>query len=128
MTTPDRPLSEILFYQPTVTVDQQEETSAITHSFMRSKRSNLLWPPLGRVSFDIPVGLVSNQPSSLQLHIGDKVITVEDYYLYQSGHYYVQLKKENGSESGYVSKRASGVFIHAVSTTISFLRVFSPTR
>ena len=125
---PEQPLSKVIFYQPAVTVNLQEGTTALTHTFMQSEKAEQSWPSPGKVKGVIPVGLISDQPSTLELHAGDKKLTIEDHYLYQSGHYYVKARKNNGSEVFDLCKRAPGVFIHGASDDFVLKGHFLPAN
>ena len=111
----EQPISYVLFYQPTISTNLEEDTSYIHHCFVQSESKSVpsksVFP---KHDLTIPVGIANSEPSTLELRLGDKTFTIEEEYIFQSGNFYVRGHKEGNQETFDIRKRASGVFVHAV--------------
>lgn len=110
----DKPISEVIFYQPSVITNLSDNSSIVQHCFSVHHRDNYLrWktrfnnPP---VEFNLPVGIVSESPSEMKLIIDERQIKIEDYYIFQKGIHYRRGKREiDGKIVGHIQKLAPGI-------------------
>jgi len=108
----------IIFYQPSIVTNIENDTTSLQHAFTLyltdeytqwNKDKNI------RIETKIPVGIGTNKSSKWMLNINDKTIDFGQRYVHQSGHHYIKSQKDsNGSFTGFITKKAPGVFTHAV--------------
>jgi hypothetical protein len=120
---PDKPISAVLLYQPSVGTNLETGKSGINHYFypyLRQERING-WLPSGfHFTFEIPIGMVSTEPLNYSLNFthpdGKKeMISVDDRYMYQRGNHYIQMQPDGkGGYTGNISQLVPGVFSHVV--------------
>ncbi|MEM6816208.1 MAG: hypothetical protein AAF600_17765 [Bacteroidota bacterium] len=115
---PNKPISIVFLYQPTVAVILETNQTAINHCFKfylrKGKKIN------GNYKFCIPVGLISNE-STKMLYIAEfpngqkQTIPLEDRYIYQHGEHYMKMKPDGkGRFQGNIKKLGSGVHTSVV--------------
>lgn len=120
---PDKPISSVLFHQPSVVTNVKTGSSNINHFFfpyVREERMNDWLPSDFRFNFKVPIGTVSMEPASYSLNFTHpdgkiEVITVDDRYMYQRGNHYIQMKPDG--KDGFtanISQIAPGVFSNIV--------------
>ena len=113
----NKPISGVIFYQPSVATNKKENSSVIHHCFHQQFNDKFIeWKKKHKkpFQFTIPVGIVSPNSSNLVLSVGNENYKIGEKYIYQSGHHYVRAKKEEDSIVGEITKIASGVFTHLV--------------
>jgi hypothetical protein len=120
---PEKPISAVLFHQPSVVTNLQTGSSNINHYFFPYIRNERLndWLPQGfQFTFTMPIGTVSNEPALYSLnftHPDGKIetISVNDRYMYQRGNHYIQMQPDGkGGFAGNISQLAPGVFSNIV--------------
>jgi hypothetical protein len=116
---PHKPIAGILLYQPSVVVDVNSNTTLITHCCQFRYNDNYTkWinqNPSNSIPIKVPVGAVSSVPTEFKLVMGNETISVNNRYIYQSGHHYIHANtKADGTIEGTISKIASGIFTHLV--------------
>ncbi len=122
ITHPEKPITAIMLYQPTVATDLEKNNSFIHHCFQFIVNGNRisLWNKINRqINLNIPVGITSNTPSEnkiiYEVEGKKEILNFINRYLFQSGNLFLEAKKNSdGTITGNVKKIASGVFIHSV--------------
>ena len=123
MVHPEKPITGIMLYQPTVATDLEKDTNFIYHCFQfvfnEGKLSRWNMTTNRQIHLTIPVGVMNFAPPENKFVIetdGKKeVINFKDRYLYQSGNLYLKAKKHaDGRITGNVKKVASGVVTHSI--------------
>ncbi len=120
---PNKSVSIIIFYQPTVATDINTNNNFLNHCF------NIITPgdrilkylPGGlHLNCMLPIGLFSSEPVTLQLIAeypdGRKESrTVDDRYFYQSGNHYMKMQPDGkGGFFGNIEQLGNGVFSHII--------------
>lgn len=112
---PEKPVSTVILYQPSVTTDQIKNSNSVHHciDIINKDTDQLEWQggKENLIEFSIPFGNVSSEPSELKLVAdGKEIISVDNNYIYQKGiHYLDAIKNEDGTITGGVSKLTSGI-------------------
>jgi hypothetical protein len=115
----DKPISGVVMYQPSVVVDLESNTTFITHCFL-TRHNNRYTEWLNSngsnsIPIKVPVGRVTQVPTEYNLVIGNKMISVDNRYIFQSGHHYIYgEQRKEGTIEGNISKIASGIFTHLI--------------
>lgn len=122
--SPNDPIGSIILYQPAVTTDQSDGTTALTHTFDVRSRPGFTLP--GRAEFDIPVGLISSSPSSLELHIGEQKVELTNHYFYQRGEITAKARTIGNTSEGEVKKLAQGILLNLSVDNMIFGGHFPP--
>ena len=120
---PDKPISAILLYQPSVGTNLDTGASNINHyifPYLRQERMNG-WLPSGfHFMLEIPIGIISAEPLKYSLNFthpdGKKqMISVDDRYMYQRGNHYLRMQPDGkGGYAGNISQLVPGVFSHLI--------------
>jgi hypothetical protein len=120
---PDKPISSVLFHQPSVVTNLHTGSTNINHFFFPYLRQEKMngWLPSGfQFSFKVPIGTVSKESANYSLNFTHKdgkvnTITVTDRYMYQRGNHYVKMQPDGkGNLSGSISQIAPGVFSNII--------------
>jgi hypothetical protein len=119
---PEKPISAVLFHQPSVATDLKRNATTISHYFHPYMRNDVqAWIPNGfQFHLTAPVGVNMSGPATdmliFEFPAGERQeITVYDRYLYQRGNHYVKMQPDGkGGLTGNVNQVASGVFSHVV--------------
>jgi len=120
---PNKSVSAVIFYQPSVATDMETNHSFLNHYFnivMRNDRVAAFIPEGLHLSCTIPIGKLSTEPVSLQLVAefpdGKKELrTIDDRYFYQSGNHYIKMKPDGkGGFYGNIEQLGNGIFSHVV--------------
>jgi len=115
---PDKPISIVFLYQPTIALDLAANNTVINNCFNVYIRANRQIK--GNYNFCIPVGRVSQESSNLifiaEYPDGHKeTFPLEDRYIYQHGEHYMRMMPDGkGGFQGNIQKLGSGVFVNAV--------------
>lgn len=121
---PEKPITGILLYQPSVaSLKENFQTTIISHFVEVILREDKFvpWLPAGfHFDFTIPVGVTSNTPAENKLivqHADGRTeeILLNERYTYQHGnHYLMMLQGEDGSWHGNLARLGSGIFTHSI--------------
>lgn len=119
---PGKPITSIIFYQPTIGTELDKNTNFIHHCFQISTimdKYNRWNPELKKINFDVVFGIANYEAGSNKLIAeieGErKVIDFNGRYVYQRGNLYLAGKQEaDGSINGNINRIASGIFAHTV--------------
>ena len=109
----DKLISGVLFYQPAI-VSDFEGKSMISHH-VHAVFSKYYYGWLGRHSnnklfFSFPVGIVLQEPSEMILTNGkEKIVSVNDRYIFQSGEHYQSASAAYGYYEGHVKQLGPGI-------------------
>lgn len=119
-TYPDKPISVILLYQPLVMSTKDGKGTYISNGLSIVGRDSL-YKDFQETNIDMvfPVGKVEHPYGQHTIFIQDKPdqaisIVLEDSYVYQRGHHYLDAEVTEGTMTGTVKKIASGVFKHLI--------------
>ncbi|OSZ78119.1 hypothetical protein CAP35_07600 [Chitinophagaceae bacterium IBVUCB1] len=129
---PEKPLTCVILYQPTIATDLDTDQNFINHCFQIIVRDdkfsrwnvnahNINFTPLvGKVSMDPAINIMTFEDNE-----GKRTIDLNTRYLYQKGNHYVQQEEHpDGTITGNVYKLASGVFAHSVMQPFKDQRAF----
>jgi len=119
---PEKPITMIILYQPTVATNIEKDTSFIHHCFKFAVRRDKFakWNTLNKtIDLNLPIGVISEEPiqNKIIAEFNEKIDVVDlgDLYIYQRGNIYI---KGNSAADGYqvgnVQRIASGVFSHSI--------------
>lgn len=116
---PDKPITLVILFQPTVATDFDKNVNFIHHCFKVIYRNNTIPGELKwNIDLNIPVGKIGDPTQEkLVIEKDGKTEThdLKDRYFFQCGNHYLLAKKEsNGSFNGYPMIIASGIFEHSV--------------
>ncbi|GAB4053562.1 hypothetical protein GCM10028810_59420 [Spirosoma litoris] len=119
---PDKPISGVLLYQPTIANNLTSGNKFINNCFqfaVRQDRFDTWNAERYNINFLVPVGRISEEPVINKLAFiinGEKKYEdLSDRYWFQSGHHYLkQVVQPDGSIVGNIKNLASGVFAHAI--------------
>ncbi|MES2431698.1 MAG: hypothetical protein V4556_12230 [Bacteroidota bacterium] len=119
---PGKPITGVILYQPTVATDLNNDANFIHHCFQLVFQNDKFskWNSISKqINFTIPVGVANETPSEIKAILeidGKKEITLlNDKYIFQRGHLYLQQKMEaDGTITGNMNRISSGVFTHSV--------------
>ncbi len=119
---PDKPITGVILYQPTVATDIDTDQSFIHHCFQVVFQNDKFakWNNLSEeINFTIPVGIVNDIPSEFKVILevdGKKETTLlNDKYTFQRGNLYLQQRKStDGTITGNITRLSSGIFTHSV--------------
>lgn len=118
---PNKPISAIIFYQPTVAMSIDDGKKHIHNCYKVAHRHDerIEWLSEQHLQLSFPLGFMSTQPASLKvMKVNDGTFSadnLDDVYWYQSGHHYLKaVINESGNVSGYMSNPGSGVFVHSI--------------
>jgi hypothetical protein len=118
---PNKPISCIIFYQPTVATSLDDGSNFVQHAFQMVARETMskYWRSSNDITIDLPVGVISGIPSGMKLVAevdGKKeVYDFSDKYAFQRGnHYLVQREESDGKKVGNITRLGSGIFTHSV--------------
>lgn len=120
---PNKSVSAVIFYQPSVANDINTNQSYLNHCFRVVTPGNRLlnFVPDGlHLEFSLTLGQFSTDPVLLQLIAeypdGKKEVrTVNDRYIHQSGNHYMRMKPDGkGGFYGNIEQLGSGLFSHLV--------------
>lgn len=113
-----------LIFQPTVASDVENASTTIVTTLYPITRS---FSPLSEnieeklnhvdiLQLELGIGLLSTQHVPLTLTNGDNSadIDLSEYYVYQKGDIYLQMKKNGSSYNADLAQPASGIKVHAV--------------
>ncbi|RYE39134.1 MAG: hypothetical protein EOP48_26145, partial [Sphingobacteriales bacterium] len=111
---PDKPITFIILYQPTVSTNITDNTSTINHAIKYYMKDETKLK--GQYKFSVPVGSVNDKSSGFIL-IADypdgkrEMIKVENKYLYQHGEHYMKMQPDGiGGYVANITKIGSGVY------------------
>lgn len=114
-------ISGVIFYQPTVTTDNNGRSVTITHyvEILHNENyqnwSHINQIQLSQIKVNFPVGIVTTAPSELKIRVGENMVDISGNYVFQSGEHFVRsITKDDGSIEGHVSKIATGITSHVV--------------
>ena len=118
---PEKPISAIILYQPTVV---NTPNNYISHCFRYVVTEKYLkWSNLGgktQLHFSVGVGQTFTEPTTVAFIIKDEAFKFENHYIYQSGNHYLLAEEEIDEETGGTNqsftpfKVASGIVAHGV--------------
>lgn len=120
---PNKSVSAIIFYQPSVATDIDTNRSFINHCFnVITPRDRILrYLPGGlHLNCSLPIGMLSSEPVNLQLIAqypdGRKETrTIVDRYFYQRGNHYMKMQPDGkGGFWGNIEQLGNGVFSHII--------------
>lgn len=119
---PEKPITGVILYQPSVANDLVKDKNFINHCFQLVYRNRKLdWFKTDEtITFNLPVGIISNEPSKnmivVEMPSGEREeVNIHDKYIYQRGNHYVKMSlDESGGMTGYIKNGPSGVFTHLV--------------
>lgn len=112
----DIQVSSVIFYQPTLTQDISKGKQFIHHCF-KIYHNDFFDSLTGNVfQFDIPVGIVTNEPSVNKIIADNKeVMSIDNRYIVQLGNHYIEARKqENGSYVGNIPFLGAGIKRHLI--------------
>jgi len=131
---PDKPITGVILYQPSVTNFLENNSSAIHHCYKMVFKNRVIskWIDGDTISIVPPVGVVSDTPSEAlvvvdhsNLGVERKMIDIYGKYAFQKGEYFgMQKHNKNGDLVGSVRKVAAGVALHAVMQPFADDRAF----
>lgn len=117
-TFPDKPISIVFLYQPTVALDLAKNQTVINNClnvYIRANRNIK-----GNYSFCIPVGRISEESSNI-IFIAEypdgrrETIPLENRYIYQHGEHYMKMLPDGkGGFHGNIQKLGNGVFANSI--------------
>ncbi len=122
-TYPEKPISFVFLYQPSIAMDIGRNVTITHHYCKLFKRGEKLlkWNPNGmHLKFNSPIGKVFHKPTCFFLIIDHpngnrEKLTLENRYFYQHGNHYLKMKRNpDNSLSGTMNKLGSGLYTHAV--------------
>jgi hypothetical protein len=116
---PQKPISGILLYQPYYGLDPITKEQHLYHcfSFVLNEKTKKLQTSrnINLLPRKIPFGIPTSNPCDIVVSTNSDHFHLQNYYFYQSGHYYINPKvKENGEIFGTASKIAPGITSHTV--------------
>lgn len=119
---PDKPITSIILYQPTLSSDIEKGTNFIYHGFqivVREKQFAQWNTNSTQIDFSIPVGLIGSADTEKMLYAEieneRRMIEFTGKYVYQRGNLYLQARTgPDGSLTGNIKQLASGIFAHSV--------------
>ena len=113
-----------LIFQPMVVSDIVNKSTSITTTFcpiaksfsLLSENTNEKLKHISMLNFELGIGSLNTQHVPLKLMDGDSTMNIDfsEYYTYQKGDIYIQMKSDGESYYGELMQTAPGVTVHAV--------------
>lgn len=120
---PEQQIALVFLYQASIDQEIKDSKTILNHCikiFQREEMINLWLPKGTHFKFEVPVGVISNETSTPQIHAHypdgrTEIISADNRYLFQRGNHYMKMEvAEDGTMRGNITKVGRGIYTNVV--------------